>query len=50
MRKMRPAVIIVIGVLIAALVALGVAYDGDYRAAWDKVDHELEAWWGNGGR
>ena len=52
---MRPAVIIVIAVLIAALLAFdGYEYDGHYRtAAWDnakqqidKLEHELEVWLG----
>jgi len=53
MRMMRPAVIIVIAVLIAALLTFdGYEYDGHYRtAAWDnakqqvdKLEHELEVW------
>jgi hypothetical protein len=52
---MRPAVIIVIAVLIVALLALdGYEYDGHYRtAAWDnakqqidKLEDELEVWLG----
>ena len=50
---MRPAVIIVIAVLIVGLLAFdGYEYDGHYRtAAWDKtkqqvdkLEHELEFW------
>lgn len=50
---MRPAVIIVIAVLIVGLLAFdGYEYDGQYRtAAWDgakqqidKLEHELETW------
>ena len=53
MRMMRPAVIIVIAVLIAALLTFdGYEYDGHYRtAAWDnakqqvdKLEHKLEVW------
>ena len=56
---MRPAVIIVIAVLIAALLAFdGYEYDGHYRtAAWDntkqqigKLEHELEIWLGKDDR
>ena len=59
MRMMRPAIIIVIAVLIAALLTFdGYEYDGHYRAAaWDnakqqvnELEHELEAWWGKAER
>ena len=52
---MRPAVIIVIAVLIAALLTFdGYEYDGHYRTVdWDnakqqidKLEHELEVWLG----
>ena len=52
---MRPAVIIVIAVLIAALFAFdSYEYEGHYRdAAWenvkqqaDKIEHEVEGWLG----
>jgi hypothetical protein len=52
-------VIIVIAVLIAALVAFDdYEYDGHYStAAWDnakqqinKLEHELETWWGKADR
>ena len=55
MRMMRPAVIIVMAVLIAALLTFdGYEYDGHYRTvAWDnakqqidKLEHELEVWLG----
>jgi len=56
---MRPAVIIVIAVLIAALLMFdGYEYDGHYRAAaWDnakqqmdKLEHELDTWLGKDDR
>ena len=56
---MRPAVIIVIAVLIAALLMFdGYEYDGHYRAAaWDKakqqvdkLEHQMESWLGKDDR
>ena len=56
---MRPAVIIVIAVLIAALLTFdGYEYDGHYRAAaWDKakqqvdkLEHQMESWLGKDDR
>ena len=52
---MRPAVIIILAVLIAALLAFDAyEYDGHYRdATWenvkhqaDKIEHEVENWLG----
>jgi hypothetical protein len=56
---MRPAVIIVVAVLFAALLAFdSYEYDGHYRAAAsdtakqqiDKLEHELEIWLGKSDR
>ena len=56
---LRPAVIIVIAVLIAALLMLdGYEYDGHYRAAaWDsakqqmdKLEHGMDKWLGKDDR
>ncbi len=56
---MRPAVIIVVAVLIAALLAFdSYEYDGHYRdAAWqqtkqqvEKIEHEVGGWLGGQGK
>jgi len=57
MRTMRPAIIIVIAVLIAAVLLVfdGYEYDGHYRmAVWDtakqqidQLEDEVETWLGN---
>ena len=56
---MRPAVLLILAVLIAAIWAFDAfEYDGQYSAAaWDavkhqadKLDHEVENWLGGNGR